>query len=72
MLRSRRAAGEPQSGRPTYCLQLALRRLLPTGSAECAMFRGRWQSPSFVVAAVDSEVSRGGMRRRPETQFGIG
>jgi len=41
MLRSRRAAGEPQSGRPTYCLQLALRRLLPTGSAECAMLRGR-------------------------------
>ena len=42
--------------------------LLPTGSAECAMFRRHGRSPSFVVAAVDSEVSRGGMRRRPETQ----
>jgi hypothetical protein len=41
MLRSRRAAGEPQSGRPTSCLKLALHRLLPTGSAEWAMFRGR-------------------------------
>ena len=36
--------GRPESrslaARP-YCLKLALCRLLPTGSAECAMFRGR-------------------------------